>query len=319
MGEEPDRIRAEIEQTRAEMRETVDALGYKADVKARAKENLQDKKESAKESIMGVKDKIVGRGQHVATASRSRRERERRTPDAEQVKHQARRAKSVAQENPLGLAIGSVAVGFLAGMLIPSTRVEDEKLGEVSDNVIEKVKETGQEALEHGKQVAQDAAAERAGDRQGERPGARASRCARVRAGARAGRPGATRVVDGVEPRPDHRGTRLVDTDEPRREAGHRADGGRGGGGSAAAQAANRRGDIAAAATQHELRRVDRTADRAAARSAPLASRSWTTPATPSATRCCAGARRCARPTASRSAPCAACSTTRASTSSTAS
>ena len=43
MGQEPDRIRAEIEQTRAEMSETVDALGYKADVKSRAKENLQDK------------------------------------------------------------------------------------------------------------------------------------------------------------------------------------------------------------------------------------------------------------------------------------
>ena len=116
MGEEPDRIRAEIEQTRAEMSDTVDALGYKADVKSRVKEKLPDTKQSA------------------------------------------RRAKGVAQENPLGLAIGSIAVGFIAGMLIPATRVEDEKLGEASDSVIEKVKETGQEALEHGKQVAQDAA-----------------------------------------------------------------------------------------------------------------------------------------------------------------
>jgi hypothetical protein len=106
VGEEPDRIRAEIEETRAEMSETVDALGYKADVKTRAKENLQEKRDSAKESIMGVKDKVVGG-----------------TPDSGDVKHQARQAKSVAQENPLGLAIGS-----------------------------------GQEALEHGKQVAQDAA-----------------------------------------------------------------------------------------------------------------------------------------------------------------
>ena len=130
MGQEPDRIRAEIEQTRAEMSETVDALGYKADVKTRAKEK-----------IVGVKDKVAGG-----------------TPDSGDVTQQVRRASSVAQENPLGLAIGAVAVGFVAGMLIPSTRVEDEKLGEASDSVIEKVKETGQEALEHGKQVAQDAA-----------------------------------------------------------------------------------------------------------------------------------------------------------------
>ena len=119
MGEDPDRIRAEIEQTRAEMSETVDALGYKTDVKARAKDSIQDKKESVMGVASSAKERLVGAGQSVGDA----------TPDTEQVKRQARRAKSVAQENPLGLAVGAVAVGFLAGMLIPSTRVEDEKLG----------------------------------------------------------------------------------------------------------------------------------------------------------------------------------------------
>ncbi len=149
MGEDPDRIRAEIEQTRAEMSETVDALGYKTDVKARAKDSIQDKKESVMGVASSAKERLVGAGQSVGDA----------TPDTELVKQQARRAKSVAQENPLGLAVGAVAVGFLAGMLIPSTRVEDEKLGEMSDDVIERAKQTGQEALERGKQVAQDAAA----------------------------------------------------------------------------------------------------------------------------------------------------------------
>ena len=148
MGEDPDRIRAEIEQTRAEMSETVDALGYKTDVKARAKDSIQDKKESVMGVASSAKERLVGAGQSVGDA----------TPDTEQVKQQARRATSVAQENPLGLAVGAVAVGFLAGMLIPSTRVEDEKLGEMSDDVIERAKQTGQEALERGKQVAQDAA-----------------------------------------------------------------------------------------------------------------------------------------------------------------
>jgi hypothetical protein len=133
------------------MSETVDALGYKADVKTRTKENLTEKKDSVKESIVGVKDKIVGAGESAGSTVGDK------TPDAQEVKYKARRAASVAQQNPLGLALGSVAVGVLAGMLIPATRVEDEKLGEMSDNVIEKVKETGQEAIEHGKQVAQDA------------------------------------------------------------------------------------------------------------------------------------------------------------------
>jgi len=130
------------------MGETVDALGYKTDVKARAKDSIQDKKESVMGVASSAKERLVGAGQTVGD----------KTPDTEQVKHQARRAKSVAQENPLGLAVGAVAVGFLAGMLIPSTRIEDEKMGQISDEVIDRAKETGQEALERGKQVAQDAA-----------------------------------------------------------------------------------------------------------------------------------------------------------------
>jgi ElaB/YqjD/DUF883 family membrane-anchored ribosome-binding protein len=74
------------------------------------------------------------------------------------TKDSARRAAGVAQENPLGLAAGAVAVGFLAGMLVPSSRVEDEKLGPMADQVKQQAKETGQEALERGKQVAQSAA-----------------------------------------------------------------------------------------------------------------------------------------------------------------
>ena len=148
MGEDPDRIRREIEQTREQMGETVGALGYKADVRARAKDSLHDKKESVMGAVQSAKERVVGAGQSVGEA----------TPDPEQVSRQAKRAASVAQENPLGLAVGAAAVGFLAGMLIPSTRVEDEKLGPVADDVKDRAKQTGQEALERGKQVAQDAA-----------------------------------------------------------------------------------------------------------------------------------------------------------------
>jgi hypothetical protein len=63
-----------------------------------------------------------------------------------------------SKENPLGLAVGAVALGFLAGLVVPSTRVENERLGPVADQVKDKVKETGQEALDRGKQVAQEVA-----------------------------------------------------------------------------------------------------------------------------------------------------------------
>ena len=141
MGQDPDAIRHEVEQTREQMGETIDALGYKADVKGRARERVSD-------TVEGMKERMGMASGKVSDA----------TPDAEQVKQGARRAAGVAQENPLGLAVGAMAAGFLAGMLIPSSRVEDEKLGPMADQVKQQVKETGEEALEHGKQVAQSAA-----------------------------------------------------------------------------------------------------------------------------------------------------------------
>jgi hypothetical protein len=80
------------------------------------------------------------------------------TPDSDDVKQGARRAAGVAQENPLGLGIAALGAGFLAGLLIPGTKMEDEKIGSVADQVKEKAKETGQEALERGKHVAEQAA-----------------------------------------------------------------------------------------------------------------------------------------------------------------
>jgi hypothetical protein len=69
----------------------------------------------------------------------------------------------MAQENPLGLALGALAVGFLAGMLLPSTRIEDERMGEVADRLKDTARQTGQEAIERGRAVAQEAASAAAG------------------------------------------------------------------------------------------------------------------------------------------------------------
>lgn len=141
MGEDPRAIRTEIEETRERMGDTVDALAYKADVKTRAKESVSEKVESLKSKVTGAKDSVADA-----------------TPSGGDVKHTARRTVGVAQENPLGLAIGAAAIGFVAGMLIPSTRVEDEKIGPVADQVKAKAAETGQQAIDRGKQVASDVA-----------------------------------------------------------------------------------------------------------------------------------------------------------------
>jgi hypothetical protein len=119
------------------MGDTVDALAYKADVKTRVKESVADKRDRLVEQFKGTTEK-VGEA----------------TPEGEQLKDGAHRAVGVAEENPVGLALAGVAGGFLVGMLLPSTRIEDEQVGPLADTVKETAVETGQEALDRGKDVA---------------------------------------------------------------------------------------------------------------------------------------------------------------------
>jgi ElaB/YqjD/DUF883 family membrane-anchored ribosome-binding protein len=141
MGQDPDQIRNDIEETRARMGDTAEALGHKADVPGRAREAISDKVESVKSTFSGAKDSVSDS-----------------TPSGEDVKQGARQAVGIAKENPLGLAIGATAVGFVAGLLIPSTKVENERIGPMADQVKEQAKEMGHEAVERGKHVAEQAA-----------------------------------------------------------------------------------------------------------------------------------------------------------------
>jgi Protein of unknown function (DUF3618) len=163
MGQDPDAIRQDIEQTRAEMTETVGAIGYKADVPSRAKEKVSEKVDAARSKVSQAtsraKEAVAGTTSRAGEAvGDTAAQVGDATPSGGEVRRQARRAAGLAQENPLGLAIGAAAIGFLAGLAVPSTRVEDERLGPVADQVKDKAKETGQEALERGQQVAQEAA-----------------------------------------------------------------------------------------------------------------------------------------------------------------
>jgi len=153
MGQDPSDIRAEIEETRARVGDEVDALSYKTDVPARVGDYVDDKKQAVKDKVMGARNAVTG------TASKA-------VPSGESVG----RVKDTAERNPLGLAVGAAALGFVAGLLVPSTRIENERIGEASDQFVDAAKETATEALERGKHVAQDAAeaAKETGKEQGQ-------------------------------------------------------------------------------------------------------------------------------------------------------
>ena len=132
MGEDPRHIQQQIDETRERMGETVGALAGKADVPGRVKGSVAAKKDAVTDRISGARERV---------------------PDASGAVH---RGAGLAQENPIGLAVGAIAAGFVVGMLLPSTRVENERLGPVSDQIKEQAREVSGEAVQHGKDLAHD-------------------------------------------------------------------------------------------------------------------------------------------------------------------
>jgi uncharacterized protein DUF3618 len=142
MAQTSDELRADIERTREGMGDTVEALAYKADVPSRTKDWLGEKKDT-------VMSKVSGASQAVSE----------HTPDGQDVKQRGAALRRTAERNPLGLAIAGAAAGFVAGVLAPSTRIEDERLGPMADEVKSTAVETGKEAVERAKVVAEEAGA----------------------------------------------------------------------------------------------------------------------------------------------------------------
>lgn len=161
MGEAPDHssedlIREDIEATRARMGERADALAYKADVPARSKDKVHDVVDNIKGKVTGMANQVSGTSQNAAgsVSGRASAVSGKANAATDQAGDKAKQARGLAEDNPLGLAIGAIALGFLAGLAVPSTRVEQEKLGPLADQATAKAKELGQDLGERAKDVA---------------------------------------------------------------------------------------------------------------------------------------------------------------------
>ena len=86
---------------------------------------MDDKKEAVMSKVGGAKDTVTGV-----------------VPDRRALKRGATHMRETAASNPLGLAVGGLALGFLVGTLLPRTRVENQQMGEMSDRLVEAGEET---------------------------------------------------------------------------------------------------------------------------------------------------------------------------------
>ena len=92
MGQTPDEIRREIEDTRNEMTETAQAIAHRVNVPSRVKGVVREKKE---EWFSNSSASAAGG----------------------QAQRQVERIKSTVEEYPLASALGGLTLGFLTGRL----------------------------------------------------------------------------------------------------------------------------------------------------------------------------------------------------------
>jgi ElaB/YqjD/DUF883 family membrane-anchored ribosome-binding protein len=97
---DPEQLRQDIERTRHELGDTVAQLAYRADVKAQAREKVDD-----------LKAKVTRKRAAVATTVGDK------TPDS--ARGGAAQAKAAAKQHPVPFAaIGALAAGFVIGRLV---------------------------------------------------------------------------------------------------------------------------------------------------------------------------------------------------------
>lgn len=100
---EQEQLLDEIEETRANLGETVDALAQKTDVKARVSEKVEQRKAAWRERQHDVKARVSGARERVSRA----------TPD--EAKRTASQVARTAEERPFPAIAAALGLGLLIG------------------------------------------------------------------------------------------------------------------------------------------------------------------------------------------------------------
>jgi hypothetical protein len=114
-------LRSEIEQTRTELGETVEALAAKTDVKARAQEKVADVKTRAADAATEAKDKAKDKAQQVAESGKTVVQ-DLRTEPAVTTKRAAVRVRTSVQEKPKQWAAAAAALLAFAALVVRKRR-----------------------------------------------------------------------------------------------------------------------------------------------------------------------------------------------------
>jgi ElaB/YqjD/DUF883 family membrane-anchored ribosome-binding protein len=163
MSNDPEQIRREIERTRSELSDNVNALGDKVNPGSIAKRQVgrvRGAATSVKDAVMGSAADAADTGQQVATTM------------GDAVSNAPNAVARKAQGSPIAAGLIAFGAGLLVSSLLPASRVEQQAAEKVKDTtqpmvddltdtakeVAENLKEPAQQAMEEVKSTATDAA-----------------------------------------------------------------------------------------------------------------------------------------------------------------
>lgn len=112
----------EVEDARERVADDVRSVAYNANVVERGKEAAQNKMDEVKHALGSA----------------------------------GMRVRNVTVENPMGMLLAGMAVGFLIGMMLPPTKFEAERIGPMADEMKDRMREAGGEVVRRGTEVIKD-------------------------------------------------------------------------------------------------------------------------------------------------------------------
>ena len=137
MDQERNEVR-EVEQARARVADDVRNVAENANVVERTKENVQGRIDDVRSKLSDARDTLSSSmGSIGSAASDMQRNISNINP----------------MENPVAMLIGGLAVGFLIGMVLPVSRFESERIGPITDDVKDRMRQAGTEAMRRGTEV----------------------------------------------------------------------------------------------------------------------------------------------------------------------
>jgi gas vesicle protein len=147
----PDEIRDDIERTRAELGQDVDALADKVTPSKIAERQTR----KMRRTLTSVKDRVMGVASDVGDSAHDAMEHA-----GEAVADAPQKVASTTRGNPIAVGLIAFGVGWLAASLIPASRAEQRAAEQAKDAaapLLDEAKDVAAEAADHLREPAKEA------------------------------------------------------------------------------------------------------------------------------------------------------------------